>query len=176
MVLKTNSFRILLACYSDGWKKTFTYKGCATRKEFWIFILVNLFVFNIFSFINKMMAVAGNGLLDILLVVSTGFSLQVLFMVILIIPSMSLGIRRMHDIGRSGWWFSSLLVGNIFIIPAFLGALVSSVANKFSWDLALQLTIWISLILNLSVISYLIYICTKHSINKNFNPHSRNQK
>jgi len=30
--------------YLDGWKKTFVYKGNTTRKDFWSFVLVNLFI------------------------------------------------------------------------------------------------------------------------------------
>ncbi|WP_370635094.1 DUF805 domain-containing protein [Pantoea sp. DY-15] len=33
---------------------------------------------------------------------------------------MSLGIRRMHDIGRSGWWFGFLFIGSVFFFPVSL--------------------------------------------------------
>jgi uncharacterized membrane protein YhaH (DUF805 family) len=31
----------LAECYAGAWRKTFDYKNCATRKEFWSFILVS---------------------------------------------------------------------------------------------------------------------------------------
>lgn len=163
--------RCIIRCYTGGWRNIFNYKGCASRKEFWGFILINLSALNLYSAITGMLTLTGNGIIDILLYLSMGFSLQLLFISILIIPVMSLGVRRMHDIGRSGWWFSSLLLSNIFIIPAFLGALVSSIANHFSWDIALSISIWASLVLNLSVIFYLTYLCCKPSVRPSPLPH-----
>lgn len=157
-------FKIIVRCYISGWRNTFNYRGYATRKEFLVFILVNLMFLNFYSALTGMLTLTGSGIVDVLLFLSMGFSLQLLFINILIIPVISLGVRRMHDIGRSGWWFSSLLLSNIFIIPAFLGALVSSIANHFSWDIALSISIWASLVLNLSVIFYLTYLCCKPSV------------
>ncbi|MGK3134816.1 DUF805 domain-containing protein [Pantoea trifolii] len=164
-------FKIIVRCYISGWRNTFNYRGYATRKEFWVFILVNLMFLNFYSALTGMLTLTGSGIVDVLLFLSMGFSLQLLFISILIIPVMSLGVRRMHDIGRSGWWFSSLLLSNIFIIPAFLGALVSSIANHFSWDIALSISIWASLVLNLSVIFYLTYLCCKPSVRPSPLPH-----
>ncbi|WP_409455812.1 DUF805 domain-containing protein [Pantoea sp. CTOTU46764] len=110
-------FKIIVRCYISGWRNTFNYRGYATRKEFWVFILVNLIFLNFYSALTGMLTLTGSGIVDVLLFLSMGFSLQLLFISILIIPVMSLGVRRMHDIGRSGWWFSSLLLSNIFIIP-----------------------------------------------------------
>lgn len=164
-------FKIIFRCYISGWRNTFNYRGYATRKEFWVFILVNLMFLNFYSALTGILTLTGSGIVDVLLFLSMGFSLQLLFISILIIPVMSLGVRRMHDIGRSGWWFSSLLLSNIFIIPAFLGALVSSIANHFSWDIALSISIWASLVLNLSVIFYLTYLCCKPSVRPSPLPH-----
>lgn len=163
--------RCIIRCYIGGWRNTFNYRGYATRKEFWVFILVNLMFLNFYSAITGMLTLTGSSIVDVLLFLSMGFSLQLLFISILIIPVMSLGVRRMHDIGRSGWWFSSLLISNIFIIPVFLGVLVNSIANHFSWDAALSISIWASLVLNLSVISYLTYLCCKPSVRPSPLPH-----
>lgn len=163
--------RCIIKCYIGGWRNIFNYKGCASRKEFWVFILVNLMFFNLYSTITGMLTLTGSGLVDVLLFLSTVYSLQLLFISILIIPVMSLGVRRMHDIGWSGWWFSSLLLSNIIIIPVFLGGLVNSIANHFSWDVALSISIWVSLILNWSVIFYLTYLCCKPSVRPSTLPH-----
>ncbi|WP_293793355.1 DUF805 domain-containing protein [uncultured Pantoea sp.] len=163
--------RCIIRCYIGGWRNIFNHKGCASRKEFWVFILVNLLALNLYLAITGMLTLTGSGIVDVLLFLSMGFSLQLLFICILIIPDMSLGVRRMHDIGRSGWWFSSLLLSNIFIIPVFLGVLVNSIANRFSWDIALSISIWASLVLNLSVIFYLTYLCCKPSVEPSPLPH-----
>lgn len=156
----------LIECYFNGWRNTFNYKGMATRKEFWLFILVNSIVFNMPAFAAKMLVMTRVDLSELLLSLCVGFNLQTLFKILFIIPLISLGVRRMHDIGRSGWWFSNLLLSNvfIFILPAFLGALLSNSNNSYLWGFALHLIIFISQMVNLSVISHLIYLCCKSSL------------
>lgn len=67
----------------------FNFSGRARRKEFWFFILI-YFVISIFA-----------GIIDSILdnqIVGTILSIG------LFIPSLAVGTRRLHDIGRSGWW------------------------------------------------------------------------
>jgi uncharacterized membrane protein YhaH (DUF805 family) len=72
--------------------------GRASRSEYWWFVLFTV------------IAGAAAGVLDVLF---PGDLLQTLFGIATLIPSFALGIRRMHDIGKSGWW---LLIGVIPII------------------------------------------------------------
>lgn len=72
--------------------------GRASRSEYWWFVL--------FTAIATTAAAA----LDVLL---PGDLLQSLFGIATFIPGIALGVRRMHDIGKSGWW---LLIGLIPII------------------------------------------------------------
>ncbi len=60
------------------------FSGRAKRPEFWWFVL--------FTFLASM----------ILGVVSS--MLSGLFSLAVIVPSLAVGARRLHDIGRSGWW------------------------------------------------------------------------
>ncbi|WP_212748516.1 DUF805 domain-containing protein [Pseudoalteromonas rubra] len=72
------------------------FKGRARRKEYWLFMLCNLIVMIVLGLIDMMLGLyseeAGVGL------VSGLYALAV------IIPSIAVGVRRLHDIGRSGWW------------------------------------------------------------------------
>jgi len=65
------------------------FKGRATRQEYWMYYLFSM----IFSFVS--------GFVD-------GFiGLPILTLVLmlgLLIPSISIAARRLHDTGRSGWW------------------------------------------------------------------------
>jgi uncharacterized membrane protein YhaH (DUF805 family) len=72
--------------------------GRASRSEYWWFVLFTL------------IAGSAAGVLDVLF---PGDLLQTLFGIATLIPSFALGIRRMHDIGKSGWW---LLIGLIPVI------------------------------------------------------------
>jgi uncharacterized membrane protein YhaH (DUF805 family) len=66
------------------------FQGRARRKEYWMFMLFNIIVTIVLAIIES---VAG---LDSVL--SGIYSLAVL------LPSLAVTARRLHDIGRSGWW------------------------------------------------------------------------
>ncbi len=95
--------------YIEVLKKYTEFSGRSRRKEYWYFVLFNIIVSFIFIAIDFAVgtfnAEAGYG------VFNTIYSLAVL------LPSIGVAIRRLHDIGRSGWW---LLIG---LIP-FIGFIV----------------------------------------------------
>jgi uncharacterized membrane protein YhaH (DUF805 family) len=83
-------------------KKYADFSGRARRKEFWMFALINFVVMVVLSFVDGMIGMPVLGLI---------YALGVL------LPSLAVGARRLHDIGKSGWW---QLVG---LVP-FIGILV----------------------------------------------------
>lgn len=88
-----------------------TFRGRARRSEYWWFYLACFILSIAGSILAAFLAFAG---VDYELA-NNGISLLILLAVFL--PSLSVGVRRLHDIGRSGWW---LLLG---FIP-FVGAIV----------------------------------------------------
>ena len=69
------------------------FNGRATRSEYWFFILFGILVS------------IGTVILDLLLFDSSGTYSPLNTMHLgLIIPQLSAGCRRLHDIGKSGWW------------------------------------------------------------------------
>ena len=95
--------------YLDVLKNKYaTFSGRARRKEYWMFVLINLVVSVVLALIDGLIgsvSESGMGLL------SSVYSIGVL------IPSLALSVRRLHDIGRTGWWVL------ISIIPV-IGAVV----------------------------------------------------
>jgi uncharacterized membrane protein YhaH (DUF805 family) len=82
--------------YIDVLKKYAVFDGRARRKEYWMFVLFNVLVSIVLSIIDNIIGTTyGAGNTGIL---STIYSLAVL------LPSIGVGIRRMHDTNRSGWW------------------------------------------------------------------------
>lgn len=83
--------------YLEVLKKYAVFKGRARRKEYWYFTLCNIIASIVIGFVDVKIGTysmkAGVGLLG------TVYSLAVL------IPSLAVFIRRLHDIGKSGWWF-----------------------------------------------------------------------
>ena len=72
--------------------------GRATRKEFWMFILFSMLFVGI--------------PLGIIWVISPTFALviYICFIIAIFVPNIALTIRRLHDIGKSGWWLLLSLV------------------------------------------------------------------
>lgn len=79
-------------------KKYVTFEGRARRKEYWMFVL-----FNAIFMLAAM-------LLDVLLFGASLTNpakprfLSSLYGLFVFLPSLSVMVRRLHDIGRSGWW------------------------------------------------------------------------
>ena len=90
-----------------GWyiavlKKYAVFSGRARRKEYWTFILFNLLVAFVLGFVEGL--AGGPGILASL------YSLAVL------IPSIAVGVRRMHDTDHSGWWLLLPIVNLVFAV------------------------------------------------------------
>jgi uncharacterized membrane protein YhaH (DUF805 family) len=69
---------------STCFAKYATFSGRASRPEFWWFFLFQILVSIVASMISEMLS----GLASLALV----------------LPSLAVGARRLHDIGKSGWW------------------------------------------------------------------------
>ncbi len=112
------------------------FSGRSRRMEFWLFWLAALILQVVTSYIDAVTSqplIAG-GMGSITLAVT----------LILLAPAATVGIRRLHDIGRSGWWM--LLFG----LP-YLGWLVSVDSGSQSVVAALALLIGTIILLVLLV-------------------------
>lgn len=88
--------------YLEVLKKYAVFSGRARRKEYWFFILFNIIISIVLAVIDgvtgSFSAEEGMGLLGGI------YSLAVL------IPSIAVSVRRLHDTERSGWWLLIALV------------------------------------------------------------------
>lgn len=90
--------------YVDVLKKYVEFNGRARRKEYWMFALINIVIMIAIAIVENVAGIAGE---DGSGLISNLYSLAVL------LPSLAVGARRLHDIGKSGWW---LLINFIPII------------------------------------------------------------
>lgn len=93
-------------------KKYAVFSGRARRKEYWFFVLFNILISIVFSVIDVAVGSFSEG-------AAMGF-LGGIYTLAVLIPSIAVGVRRLHDTDRSGWWFLIVLVpfvgGIIFLV------------------------------------------------------------
>lgn len=94
----------MLHWYTDVIKQYAVFDGRANRPEYWWFTLIN-FVISV--------------ILDLVFRGSAGQTIGAIYALAVLLPSIGVAIRRLHDTNRTGWWLLvSLipLVGWIWII------------------------------------------------------------
>ena len=96
-------FAKLVSSITDSLKKTFCFKGRATKLDFWTFILFCLLV-------NIVFVILGGGASWLSAKIEMSFPavivivLYVIVAIPLILSLISLSVRRLHDLGLSGFW------------------------------------------------------------------------
>ncbi|WP_265183111.1 DUF805 domain-containing protein [Burkholderia paludis] len=97
------------------------FNGRARRKEYWMFLLVNTIIAGVIGAILGFIAVrVGNVAL---------VNWAQLYNLALLIPSVAVGVRRMHDTDHSGWWLLCPVVNLVYLfIPGTVGE------NRFGDD------------------------------------------
>ena len=98
----------LFALFLEALTKRYAqFSGRASKREFWGFMLFRMVAVVAIFFVTVIMFEINESLGGI-------FSLLCwLFAIALVIPDLSVGVRRLHDIGKSGWWF---LIGLVPLI------------------------------------------------------------
>ncbi|WP_103535919.1 DUF805 domain-containing protein [Streptomyces sp. SM11] len=71
------------------------FSGRARRKEYWMFALISFVISLVLSIIGGL--------------IGTDF-LSYIYTVAILVPALAVGVRRLHDTGRSGWWLLIALV------------------------------------------------------------------
>ena len=91
------------------------FEGRSTRSEYWYFTLFNIIITIGLIFID-----ATTGSLN----TETGMGiLSGIYSLAILIPTIAVGIRRLHDTNRSGWWFLLVflpLIGGIVLLIFFV--------------------------------------------------------
>lgn len=107
--------------YVEVLKKYLDFGGRARRKEYWMFVLVNILITAILGILSALINVP---------IISVIYSLAT------IVPSLAVTVRRLHDIGKSGLWiFINFIpiIGGIWLL-ILLCTEGSSTANQYGID------------------------------------------
>ena len=104
--------------YLDAMVRYFDFSGRASRSQYWLFFLIYMVLMVVAVMAD--MALGAEGQVQ-------GHGLCVALLTVLhIVPGLSITVRRLHDTGRSGWWYLLAfvpLVGIIvFVWTGFFGS------------------------------------------------------
>lgn len=89
---------------SSGFRNYVGFSGRASRSEFWYWILFTVLVSIVTSIIDL-------GVLS-----SNVMPLSSIWSLVTFLPSLAMGVRRLHDTDRSGWWWLLSFIPLIGII------------------------------------------------------------
>jgi len=91
--------------FLDVLKKYAVFSGRARRKEYWMYMLFVVIIYIVLAAIGIAAKVAW---------------LPIIFYVGILLPSLGVTVRRLHDTGRSGWWILFGLVPLVGGITLFV--------------------------------------------------------
>lgn len=91
--------------YLKCWRQYADFSGRARRKEYWMFVL--------FNFIFALSAMIFDNILGLTIGELPYGVIYLLYILAVFVPGLAVSVRRMHDIGKSGWM---ILIGLIPII------------------------------------------------------------
>lgn len=110
-------------------KRYADFQGRSRRLEYWMFYLLQILIAVAFALLGVIVggasgglgrsafdpaaAAGGTGIISIL---------NALVSLALLVPSLAVGVRRLHDTDRTGWWLLAPLAPLIFLIIAVVGA------------------------------------------------------
>ena len=87
------------------------FKGRARRKEYWMFVLFNMIFAIVAMILDNVLGIEMEGI---------GYGpLYGLYVLAMLIPGLAVAVRRLHDVGKSGWMILIALIpliGTIWLL------------------------------------------------------------
>jgi uncharacterized membrane protein YhaH (DUF805 family) len=115
VLLLINHRRSIMSWYLAVLKKYAVFSGRARRKEYWFFLLFNIIFLIVATILDNLFKTTFENM-------SYGW-FYLLYALAVLIPSIALEVRRLHDVGKSGWWYFIALiplVGAIWLLVLML--------------------------------------------------------
>lgn len=104
------SIKEIKSSYTEALGKYIVFDGRSGRLAFWTFVLTNFAISLIIAIVDTFSGI-------------NAAIFGLLFFAAIVLPGIALGTRRLHDIGKSGWWmlFGCIpVIGWIILIYFFI--------------------------------------------------------
>jgi uncharacterized membrane protein YhaH (DUF805 family) len=106
---------IMIEYYKKVMNNYANFEGRARRSEYWYFALMNFLIVLALELVGFLLAFATQ---SPAIAVMFGI-LVIIYALAIIVPSIAVMVRRLHDVGKSGWWYFIAfvpLVGGIWLL------------------------------------------------------------
>ncbi len=117
--------------YTQALKKYAVFSGRSRRREYWVFVLVNIVISLLLGWLDSTLntpafpmgtfglpvGTTGPGSAPVSVDTLTLGLLGLVYSLAVFVPSLAVTVRRLHDIGRSGWW---LLLGFVPLVGSIV--------------------------------------------------------
>ena len=95
-----------------GFKRCFDFNGRSSRSDFWYFMLLFILLYTVVAVVDQTFITAKVDIRNLPLgsyipmgMVDPNVGLLVLlYRPVMALPTMAVSVRRLHDVGKSGWW------------------------------------------------------------------------
>lgn len=92
----------MVEAYKKFWKNFANFNGRSTRSDYWLALLANAIVAFVLGFVLGLIS----GALDMPALILLGY----LYSLAMIVPTIAIVVRRLHDINKSGWYYFIVLI------------------------------------------------------------------
>jgi uncharacterized membrane protein YhaH (DUF805 family) len=93
------------------------FNGRARRSEYWYYALTNFLIQMVFLCLFLLLSASDNVGIGLLF-----YGLMMIYSLAVLIPSLAVAVRRLHDVGKSGWFYFIVLIpiiGAIWLLVLF---------------------------------------------------------
>lgn len=111
--------------YLEAIRNYAVFSGRSRRKAYWFFFLFNVLIGIAASVLDGVLAIATDNALPAMF--------NPLYSLVILIPSIAVSVRRLHDTDRSGWWLLISFVPCVgfFVLLYFMIQDSTPGANRF---------------------------------------------
>ena len=108
--------------YIEVLKKYAVFGGRAGRKEYWQFFLINTIIALLIALLEIQFGCSG--------------AVSIVYSALMLVPSVAVSMRRLHDTDRSGWWMllNFLPLLGILVLIFFFSQAGTEGVNKYGPD------------------------------------------
>ena len=113
-----------------GFKRCFDFNGRSSRSDFWYFMLLFILLYMVVAVVDQTFITAKVDIRNLPLgsyipmgrVDPNVGLLVLLYRPVMALPTMAVSVRRLHDVGKSGWWCVLWVlpipgVGWLYLVP-----------------------------------------------------------